>query len=151
MNYRAHTYRVPNVQPRRANFYSRNSQLRSFPHYLQSRAGYQTHDDRVEQWETGWRYTNIIRSVIGWIIKIVHFIQSRIHEQAGAGGSVCSPACVCVGAAVTTTCVVASTALGVGLSVALNPNSESLNSTLSITTTVPLTTTTPPSSTWPSG
>jgi hypothetical protein len=81
------------------------------------------------QWSSGWNFVNRIRSHLNWILKIGHFIQSRIREKAGAGGC-CSPASVGVGAAITVTCVVVSTTLSIGLSVGIKSDYERMYSTL---------------------
>jgi hypothetical protein len=133
VNYRARKYGIRNVQPRQVNFLPPNSrqgmtyQMPNDPYSL-------NWSEAFEGWGRGWRIVNKARSLINGIIKILQFIHDRIHEQgAAAAGNGCSPSCVCVGAAVTTSMVVVGVGLGIGVSVGVSAGviyaGENMNST----------------------
>jgi hypothetical protein len=141
MNHRARKYGILNVQPRRANFLSGNPQLRPYPRYPHHKALYRAPNnprplDAAHQSEQGYSELRIIKrihSLFNWIIKIIQFVQSRIHEQSGAYGG-CTSCCICVGIITTTAVIAVGTALSIGLGVGLDSglqnNNESMNSTL---------------------
>jgi hypothetical protein len=141
MNHRARKYGIPNVQPRRAKFLPGNPQLRPYPRYPHQKALDRTPNNppplkpahQSEEGHIELRIIKRIHSLFNWIIKIVQFVQSRIHEQSGAYCG-CASSCICMAVITATTAVAVGTALsirlGVGLDSGLKNNNESMNSTL---------------------
>jgi hypothetical protein len=84
--------------------------------------------DNVDDWKIQWKIFNRIRTLVNWILKIINFLHTRIHEQ-GAAGFACSPTCCCVGATATTGLIVVGAGLGVGLGIGIKYDGENLNST----------------------
>ena len=128
MNYRAHTYRIPNVQLRRANFLSRYAQPRPSVRCPQQRTIYPTPKNprasnsshSSERWNTVANIINRIHSLFNSIMKIVNFIKARIDGQTGAYGCSCS-CCLCVGV---TTVAAATLMVAVSLISVYTPNTS---------------------------
>jgi hypothetical protein len=135
MNHRTRKYRILSAQPDRVNFLSPNPQFRPSPHSLKQKMIYWTFNnphprdssDKSEEWEMQRKIFNRIRSLVIWILKIINFIQTRIHKQ-GAAGHDCSPCYVCVGVIATTGLIVVG--LSMGLGIGIKYNGENTNSTL---------------------
>jgi hypothetical protein len=134
VNYRARKYGIRNVQPRQMNFLPPNSR-QGMPYQMPNDPDSLSWSEASEGWGRGWRIVNKGHSWINGIIKILHFIHNRIQEQGAAAGNGCSPHCVCVGAAVTTSMVVVGAGLGVGVSAGVKYAGENMNSTLNGTLT----------------
>jgi hypothetical protein len=137
MNHQARKHGIPNVRPRRVYFLPRNPQFQSSQRYSRQRAvdrmSYNppilNSSDSSELSEIDWKVFNRIRHLVNWIIKIINFIHSRIHEQTGMVGG-CSSSCICVAVTTTAAAVAVGTGLSIGLGVGLKTDGESMNSTL---------------------
>lgn len=138
IDHRARTYGVPVSQRRRANFFPTDRQFRRYPSYPQQRMNYWGFNNPTpisspeppNNWRTGWKIISRIRQLITFILKIVHYIQSRGNAKLASYGWSCG---CCCGAASATTVVVAialGVSLGVGLGVGLQHNGQYMNSTI---------------------
>jgi hypothetical protein len=136
MNHQARRHGIHNVRPRRVYFLPRNPQFQPSPRYSRQRAVDRMSNnppilnssDSSELSEIDWKVFNRIRRLVNWILKIINFFQSRIHEQTGMVG--CSSCCICVAVTTTAAAIAVGTGLSIGLGVGLKTDGESMNSTL---------------------